>query len=47
MFAGLLDGFGSHWQMSGRQLGDRHVGEDAAIGALTDFVYRALNGQPG
>jgi AcrR family transcriptional regulator len=47
MFAGLLDGFGSHWQMSGGQLGDRHVDEDEAIDALTDFVYRALNGQPG
>jgi AcrR family transcriptional regulator len=47
MFAGLLDGFGAHWQMSGGQLGDRHVDEDEAIDALTDFVYRALNGQPG
>ncbi|HTQ19953.1 TetR/AcrR family transcriptional regulator [Mycobacterium sp.] len=47
MFAGLLDGFGSHWQMSGGRLGERHVGEDEAIDALTDFVYRALNGQPG
>ena len=44
MFAGLLDGFGSHWQMSGGQLGDRHVDEDEAIDALTDFIYRALNG---
>ena len=44
MFAGLLDGFGSHWQMSGGRLGDRHVGEDEAIDALTDFIYRALNG---
>jgi AcrR family transcriptional regulator len=47
MFAGLLDGFGSHWQMAGGQLGDRHVDKDEAIDALTDFVYRALNGQPG
>jgi hypothetical protein len=47
MFAGLLDGFGSHWHMSGGQFGDRHVDEDEAIDALTDFVYRALNGQPG
>ena len=47
MFAGLLDGFGSHWQMSGGRLGERHVGEDEAIDALTDFIYRALNGQPG
>ena len=47
MFAGLLDGFGSHWQMSGGQFGDRHVDEDEAIDALTDFLYRALNGQPG
>jgi AcrR family transcriptional regulator len=46
MFAGLLDGFGSHWQMSGGQLGDRHVDEDEAIDALTDFIYRALNGPP-
>ena len=46
MFAGLLDGFGSHWQMSGGQFGDRRVGEDEAIDALTDFVYRALNGRP-
>ncbi len=44
MFAGLLDGFGSQWQMSGGQLGKRHVGEDEAIDALTDFIYRALNG---
>lgn len=47
MFAGLLDGFGSHWQMSAGQFGDRHVDEDEAVDALTDFVYRALNGQPG
>ncbi|OIN78593.1 TetR/AcrR family transcriptional regulator [Mycobacterium malmoense] len=47
MFAGLLDGFGSHWQMSGGRLGDRRVDEDEAIDALTDFVYRALNGRPG
>jgi len=47
MFAGLLDGFGSHWQMSGGRLGERRVGEDEAIDALTDFIYRALNGQPG
>jgi AcrR family transcriptional regulator len=47
MFAGLLEGFGSHWQMSGGKFGDRHVDEDEAIDALTDFVYRALNGQPG
>jgi hypothetical protein len=47
MFAGLLDGFGSHWQLSGGQLGERLVDEDEAIDALTDFVYRALNGRPG
>jgi hypothetical protein len=47
MFAGLLDGFGSHWQMAGGQFGDHHVDGDEAIDALTDFVYRALNGQPG
>jgi AcrR family transcriptional regulator len=47
MFAGLLDGFGSHWQMAGGRFGDRHVDEEEAIDALTDFVYRALNGQPG
>jgi AcrR family transcriptional regulator len=46
MFAGLLDGFGSHWQMSGGQLGARHVDDDEAIDALTDFVYRGLNGSP-
>ncbi len=44
MFAGLLDGFGMHWQMSGGRFGDTHVDEDEAIDALTDFVYRALNG---
>jgi hypothetical protein len=42
-----LDGFGSHWQMSGGQFGERHVDDYEAIDALTDFVYRALNGQPG
>jgi AcrR family transcriptional regulator len=47
MFAGLLDGFGSHWQMSGGQFGESHVDEGEAIDALTDFVYRALNGRPG
>jgi AcrR family transcriptional regulator len=47
MFAGLLDGFGSQWQMSGGQFGDRHIDEEEAIDALTDFIYRALNGQPG
>jgi AcrR family transcriptional regulator len=47
MFAGLLDGFGTHWQMSAGQLGDRQVDEDEAIDALTDFIYRGLNGQPG
>jgi AcrR family transcriptional regulator len=46
MFAGLLDGFGSHFQMSSGRLGDRDVGEDEAIDALTDFIYRALNGLP-
>ena len=47
MFAGLLDGFGSQWQMSGGRFGDRRVDDDEAIDALTDFVYRALNGRPG
>jgi AcrR family transcriptional regulator len=47
MFAGLLDGFGSHWHMSGGQFGERQVDEDEAIDALTDFLYRALNGRPG
>ena len=47
MLAGLLDGFGSQWQMSGGRFGDRRVDEDEAIDALTDFVYRALNGRPG
>ena len=47
MFAGLLDGFGSHWQMAGGRFGDRNVDDDEAIDALTDFLYRALNGQPG
>jgi AcrR family transcriptional regulator len=47
MFAGLLDGFGSQWHMSGGQFGESHVDEDEAIDALTDFIYRALNGQPG
>jgi len=46
MCAGLLDGFGSHFQMSSGRLGDRDVGEDEAIDALTDFIYRALNGLP-
>ena len=44
MFAGLLDGFGSHWQLSGGRFGDRQVDDDEAIDALTDFIYRALNG---
>jgi AcrR family transcriptional regulator len=44
LFAGLLDGFGAHWQSSGGQFGDSHVDDDEAIDALTDFVYRALNG---
>lgn len=44
MFVGLLDGFGSQWQISGGQFGDGYVDEDEAIDALTDFVYRALNG---
>lgn len=43
MFAGLLDGFGSHWQMSQGRFGEYQVGDDEAIDALTDFVYRALN----
>jgi AcrR family transcriptional regulator len=47
MFAGLLDGFGSHWQMCAGQFGEHHVDDDEAIDALTDFVYRALNRQPG
>lgn len=47
MFAGLLDGFGAQWQMSGGQLGERRVDEDEAIDALTEFLYRALNGQSG
>lgn len=46
MFAGLLDGFGSHWRVSGGRFGDGHVDDDEAIDALTDFVYRALNGRP-
>ena len=46
MFSGLLDGFGSHWQMSGGQFGQRDVDDDEAIEALTEFVYRALNGAP-
>jgi AcrR family transcriptional regulator len=46
MFAGLLDGFGSHWQLSGGRFGDRQVDEAEAIDALTDFAYRALNGLP-
>jgi AcrR family transcriptional regulator len=44
LFAGLLDGFGTHWQSSGGKFGDSHVDDDEAIDALTDFVYRALNG---
>ncbi len=47
MFAGLLDGFGSQWHMSGGQFGESNVDEDEAIDALTDFIYRGLNGQPG
>lgn len=46
MFAGLLDGFSSQWHMSGGRLGGRHVDEGEAVEALTDFVYRALNGCP-
>lgn len=46
MFVALLDGFGSQWQLSGGQLGERHVDENEAIEALTEFAYRALNGRP-
>jgi AcrR family transcriptional regulator len=45
LFAGLLDGFRAHWQMSGGQFGDSHVDDDEAIDALTDFVHRGLNGE--
>jgi hypothetical protein len=44
MFVGLLDGFGSHRQLSGGRFGDRHVDDDEAIEALTDFICRGLNG---
>jgi hypothetical protein len=33
--------------MSGGQFGEGYVDEGEAIDALTDFVYRALNGRPG
>ncbi|WP_239656305.1 TetR/AcrR family transcriptional regulator [Mycobacterium riyadhense] len=46
MFVGLLEGLESQWQMSSGQFGEHHVDEDEAIDALTEFVYRALNGQP-
>lgn len=45
MFAGLLGGFGSHWQMPGGRFDESRVDEDEAIDALTDFIYRALSGR--
>ena len=47
IFAGLLDGFSYHWQMSQGQFGGRRVDDDEAIDTLTEFIYRALNGCPG
>ena len=47
MFSAFLDGFGHRWQANGGEVGGRRVGSDEAIDALTEFVYRALNGVPG
>jgi AcrR family transcriptional regulator len=47
MFAGLLDGFSYHWQLSEGRFGGRRVDDDEAIDTLTEFIYRALNGCPG
>jgi AcrR family transcriptional regulator len=44
IFAGLLDGFSYHWQLSGGRFGGRRVDDDEAIDTLTEFIYRALNG---
>jgi len=47
MFAGLLDGFSYHWQLSEGRFGGRRVDDEEAIDTLTEFIYRALNGCPG
>jgi AcrR family transcriptional regulator len=39
MFTGLLDGFTQRWQSSAQRVSD-----DEAIDALTEFLYRGLNG---
>ena len=47
MFAGLLDGFSYHWQLSEGRFGGRRVDDEEAVDTLTEFIYRALNGCPG
>ena len=47
MFSAFLDGFGHRWQANDGEVGGRRVDSDEAIDALTEFVYRALNGVPG
>jgi len=44
MFAVLLDGFISRWQQSEGRFDGRRVDEDEAVDALTEFIFRALNG---
>jgi AcrR family transcriptional regulator len=44
IFAALLDGFSYRWQQSEGVFGGRRVDDDEAIDALTEFIYRALNG---
>ena len=46
MYVGLLDGFRYHWQQSEGRFGGRSVDDDEAIDALTEFIYRAINGCP-
>ncbi len=45
MFSGLLDGFGYRWQLGDGTVNGRRVSDKEAIDTLTEFVYRALNGQ--
>ncbi len=45
MFTGLLDGFAHRWQLSGGEFSGRRISDDEAIDTLTEFLYRALNGQ--
>ena len=47
IFTALLDGFRHRWEVSGGDFGGRHVSDEEAIDAATEFIYRALNGQSG